>query len=162
MVWFLVHIYFFRKIRPLPLRHIVDTTLRHVNPLFFPTDMMRCATLLLAVLSLAASAASFVAPQRRLAQHALRMSSATPESSSSTNNLGRREVLSGLVGAFSAAGVSAPAFALKDPSGMTTGSGKYDVQMDPLTATAMYGTGKAQIEARKAIRAKGGKVPTPR
>lgn len=76
--------------------------------------------------------------------------------------MSRRAMISTAATMFSIAGAAAPAFALRDPSGATTGGGKYDQQMDPLTATAMYGTGKAQIEARKAIRAQGGKVPTPR
>lgn len=58
---------------------------------------------------------------------------------------------------------AAPAFALREPAGLAgeVGKGKYDSRMDPLYAAAVYGTGKAQIEARKAIRASGKEVPKP-
>ncbi len=56
------------------------------------------------------------------------------------------------------------AYALRTPQGLNEeiGKGKYDEKMDPLYAEAIYGTGPEQIAARKAIRAKGEKVPAPR
>ena len=52
-----------------------------------------------------------------------------------------------------------PALALREPEGATAGKGKYDEKMDPLMVTAIYGQGKAQTEARKALKAQGKKLP---
>ena len=53
------------------------------------------------------------------------------------------------------------ALALRDPSTLEGSKGKYDEKMDPLMVTAIYGQGKAQTEARKALKAQGKKLPKP-
>ena len=139
-------------------------------------------TLLTALLlALASATTAFVATQRALnsfprrhfaavtmsAESSTSTSTGTSTSSrissSSSNSVSsRRQVLSTAASAFSIAGLSAPAFALRDPTGASTGGGKYDTQMDALTAAAMYGTGQAQMDARKALRAQGKSVPKPK
>jgi|MDSY01.2.fsa_nt_gb hypothetical protein len=140
-------------------------------------------TLLTALLlALASATTAFVATQRALnsfprrhfaavtmsAESSTSTSTGTStssriSSSSSSNSVSsRRQVLSTAASAFSIAGLSAPAFALRDPTGASTGGGKYDTQMDALTAAAMYGTGQAQMDARKALRAQGKSVPKPK
>jgi hypothetical protein len=118
--------------------------------------------------SKAEAANSFVPPSRahrqesKQALHALEQDESDPDTMprAAAGRATRRDMLFAGVAA-TAAGAAAPlpAFALRMPEGAAPSPGMYDKKMDPLEAQARYGSGQVAIDARKAIRKAGGKVP---